>query len=180
MAGIAVVLHRPSHAFDGLLGAVGGFGVLAAAGNGPKRGLLAIAGPMAFRAHRIPARFMLPVVIAAAHYKSLLRPNNLRADAETLAYEALGDSRGVQGAVPNVGNVAGEQSPCGSPVCLVVVTDLSASCRPVHPQAMTPSRIVIDPIGRIGDHEFGCWVAQQRGDSRRVRTVPTGNPVRAR
>src|ERR1019366_5064599 len=67
LAGIAVVLHRPSHAFDGLLGAVRGFGVLAAAGNGPKRCLLAIAGPMAFRAHRIPARFMLPVIIAAAH-----------------------------------------------------------------------------------------------------------------
>ena len=95
LAGIAVVLHRPSHAFDGLLGAVGGFGVLAAAGNAPKRGLFTIAGPMAFRPHCVPARFMLPVVIAAAHHKPFLGPNDLRTDGEAIVYKTSRDSRGV-------------------------------------------------------------------------------------
>src|SRR5674476_93229 len=54
LAWVAVVLNWPPHAFDGLLGAVGGFSVLATAGYIPKRCLFAVAGPMAFRAHRIP------------------------------------------------------------------------------------------------------------------------------
>ena len=62
LAWVAVVLNWPPHAFDGLLGAVRGFGVLAAAGNGPQRGLLAIAGPIAFGPRGVPAWLMLPMV----------------------------------------------------------------------------------------------------------------------
>ena len=57
---------------------------------------------------------MLPMVIAAAHDKPLLGPDDLRADAETLAYQALCDGRGVKGAVPDIGDVAWKQGPGGS------------------------------------------------------------------
>jgi len=69
--------------------------------------------------------------------------------------------------VPDVGDIAGKQAPSGPPVCLVVVADPPASGQPIHPQAMTPSRIVIDPIGRIGDHEFGCLTEREVGDELR-------------
>jgi len=97
-----------------------------------------------------------------------------------MAHKTFRDRRGVQSAVPYIGDIAGEQGPGGSPVGLVVVTDLSASGRPIHPQAMTPSRVVFDPIGRVGDHEFGCQAAQQRGDRTGVGTVATANAVRSR
>ena len=29
---------------------------------------------------------------------------------------------------------------------------------------MAPGRIVIDPVGWVGDHEFGCQASQQGGD----------------
>src|ERR1039458_9404161 len=83
LAGIAVVLHRPPHALDRLLSAVRGFGVLAAAGNGPQRGLLAIAGPIAFGPHGVPAWLMLPMVVAAAEHQLLLGPNDLRSEEHT-------------------------------------------------------------------------------------------------
>jgi hypothetical protein len=95
LAGIAVILYRPSHAFDGLLGAVGGFGVLATAGNAPKRGLFAVAGPMTFGPYSVPARFMLPVIISSAHHKPFLGPNDLRTDGEAIVYKTSRDSRGV-------------------------------------------------------------------------------------
>ena len=49
------------------------------------------------------------------------------------AYQAFRDGRGVQGSVPDIGDIAWEQGPGGSPVRLVVVTDLSASGRIIHP-----------------------------------------------
>src|SRR5450759_5860971 len=101
---------------------------------------------MTLGSHRIPAGLMLPVIIAAAHDQSLLGPNDLRADGEAVVDKTVRNCRGVQGAVPDVSDVAFEQAPGSCPVCLVVVTDLSASGRSVHSQAMTPSRIVIDPV----------------------------------
>ena len=96
VARLAVVEHRPAHALDRLLRAMNGFGVLAAARDRPERGLLAVAGPMAFGAHRVPAGLMLPVIIAAADDQPLLGPDDLRADGEALALQAVGNGRGLQ------------------------------------------------------------------------------------
>src|SRR5450759_3830988 len=110
---------------------------------------------MACRAHRIPAWLMLPMVVAAAEHQPLLGPNDLRTDGEAIVRKTVRNRRGVQGAVPDVGDVAREQGPSGSPVCLVVITDFAPSSGMVDAQAMTPSRIVVDPVGRVGDHESG-------------------------
>ena len=64
---------------------------------------------------------MLPVVVAAAEHQALLGPDDLAADGEASDLEALGDRRGLQRAVPDIGDVAGEQRPGVAPVGAVVV-----------------------------------------------------------
>ena len=80
--GAGIVQHRPAHAFDRLLGRMLGFGVLAAAADCPQRRLLTVAGPIALFANRVPAGLVLPMVVALAHDKALLGPDDLRADRE--------------------------------------------------------------------------------------------------
>ena len=50
----------------------------------PERRLLAVAGPVraAVPAHRVPARLVLPVIVAAAERKAVLGPDDLRAHLE--------------------------------------------------------------------------------------------------
>src|SRR5215472_16308759 len=83
----AVVGDRATHAFDRLLGAVPP-GLLVprvservVVGDFPDRCLCAVALPMTglALAHRIPAGFVFPVVIAAAQREMLLGPNDLSA-----------------------------------------------------------------------------------------------------
>src|SRR4029077_4537481 len=112
-------------ALDRLLRAVNGFGVLTATRNGPQRRLLAIAGPVALASHRVPARLMLPMVIAAADHQPLLGPDDLRPDGEALAGKALCHRGGVQGTVPHVGDGAGKARPCGGPIGALVVAHLA-------------------------------------------------------
>jgi len=104
LAGAGVVQHRAAHALDRLLRAMHRGGILVLAGDVPQRGLLAVASPMALAGllDRIPARFMLPVIIALAEDKPVLGPDYLRPDGETGRHQALGDSRGMQGAMPNI------------------------------------------------------------------------------
>jgi hypothetical protein len=77
LAGTGIVQHRTSHAFDRLLGCMLGFSVLAAGRDIPKSGLLAVAGPITSLSYGIPAWLVLPVVVASAHYETLLGPDNL-------------------------------------------------------------------------------------------------------
>src|SRR5689334_21250208 len=80
-----------------------------------------------FLADRVPAGLMLPVVIATAEDQPVLRPDDLRANAEARCGEALGNCPGVECAVPHVGNLAGEQRPCLSPVGAIVVEHVAGS-----------------------------------------------------
>ena len=63
---------------------------------------------LAALAHGIPAGLMLPVVIAAAQHQPVLGPDDLRADVETGGNQTVGHSRCVEGAMPNIGHVAGK------------------------------------------------------------------------
>ena len=86
---------------------------------------------------------MLPVIVAAADDQALLGPDDLGADGEALRDQALGDRRGVQRAVPDIGDVAGEQRPGRAPVGAIVVLDLAAPCGLVDAQrdGARPDRI---------------------------------------
>ena len=78
-------------------------------------------------AHGIPAGLVLPVIIAAAQHQPVLGPDDLRADVEAAGVEALGHRRGVQRAVPDIGDVAREQRPGLAPVGAVVVQHLAGA-----------------------------------------------------
>jgi hypothetical protein len=71
---------------------VHGVRVLIPVGDLPQRRLLAITRPvtLALGADRIPAGFVLPVVIAAAQNQAVLGPDDLRPDGETGIHKALG------------------------------------------------------------------------------------------
>src|SRR6201998_4292939 len=86
LAGPAVVDDRTAHALDRLLRAVPP-ALLALSiterivvGDLPHRGLLAVILPVASPAlaHRVPAVFMTPMVVAATQCKMLLDPDDLR------------------------------------------------------------------------------------------------------
>lgn len=68
---------------------------------------------------------MHPMIIAAADDQALLRPDDLGAKIEAMADERVGDRGGMQGAVPDIGDLAGEQGPGVAPVGDPVVLDLS-------------------------------------------------------
>ena len=125
----AAVVEQVRHALHRLLRAVRRLGVLAAAGDGPERGLLggvllaprdlperrlaavAMPVPVAAGAHAVPAGFMRPVVMAAPEHECVLGPDDLRPELEAAGLEALRHGRGVQGAVPDIGDLAAEQRP---------------------------------------------------------------------
>src|SRR5262249_38410091 len=124
---VAVVLHRPSHAFDRLLRAMGRFCVLTLARNLPERGLLAVSGPITLRAYRVPTGFMLPVVVAPADHDTGLGPNNLGANFKTSPFKTVGNGRRSQCSVPDVSDGAGKQLPSLTPIRHVIVTDFVAA-----------------------------------------------------
>src|SRR6201981_3900837 len=124
-------------------------------GDLPDRGLRAVAIPLAALAlaHRVPAGFMLPVIIAAAQGEVLLDPDDLRAQLQPASRQAGGDDIAVQCSVPDIGDVAGEQRIRLSPIGTVVVEHLTLSeLAGAEPAARSPGRLVADPIRRIGDH----------------------------
>ena len=174
-----VVEDRAAHAFHRLLRAVDGGGVLVAAGDGPERRLLAVAVPVALAGlpDRIPARLVLPVVVAAAEHQPLLRPDDLGADGEAGSLEALGDGRGVQCAVPDVGDVAGEERPGFPPVGAVVVQHLAGAAGGGGAGLVAPGGVVVDAVRRVADHQVRLHAGQQARDVVRHRGVAAEQPV---
>jgi hypothetical protein len=102
-----------------------GFGVLPTGRNGPKRRLLAVPGPVALLSDSVPARLVLPMVVALAHYQALFGPDDLRPDRETALEETLGNNAGAQRPMPDIGNLARVQVPGRSPIRDLIVFDLA-------------------------------------------------------
>src|SRR5215469_18066013 len=100
-------------------------------GDLPDRRLRAVTIPMAALAlaHRVPAGFMLPVIIAAAQGEVLLDPDDLRAQLQPAGRQAGGDDIAVQCSVPDIGDVAGEQRIRFSPIGAIIVEYLASGER---------------------------------------------------
>ena len=122
---------------------------------------------------------MLPVVVAAAEHQPLLGPDDLAADGEAGRLEALGDGRRVQRAMPDVGDVAGEQRPGLAPVGAVVVQHLAGAPGRGGAGLVAPGRVVVDAVGRVGDHQLRRHAVEQALDVGRHRGVAAEQPVRA-
>jgi hypothetical protein len=67
-----------------------------------------------------------------------------------MAHKTFRNGRGVQGSVPDVGDIAGEQAPSGSPEALV---DLSRG---------TNGRIQGGPWGLPSGNELGKWTIMKK------------------
>src|SRR5690606_8901152 len=140
------------HALDRLLCAVHGrFVLVTGVSDLPNGRLVARTLPMAgcAPAHRIEARLVLPVVVAAAKHEARLHPYDLRPYPEAADLQALRDHARVHAGMPDIGDIAGKQRPGLAPVGTVVVRHLSNARRGRYPSFIAPGRIVLDAIGRV-------------------------------
>src|SRR5215469_1691905 len=134
LAGPAVVGDRPAHALDRLLRAVPpALRVLRVAkrivvGDLPECRLRAVALPVGRLAvaHRIPAAFVLPMIMAAVQREVLLRPHDLGAALKPTGGEISPDHLTMQRAVPHISDISGKQRISLFPVGAVVIEDLAA------------------------------------------------------
>src|SRR6267378_1452920 len=148
LAGPAVVDDRASHAFDRLLGTVppallarlGAERVVIA--DFTDRGLRAIALPVAglARAHCVPAGFVLPVIVSAAQREVLLGPDDLSAKLQPAGGEAGSNDVAVESAVPDVGDISGEQRIRFPPVGAIVVEHFAS-------RELAPAEVAARPPG---------------------------------
>src|SRR5262249_31792920 len=131
VSAFCVVHDRSAHAFDGLLRTMLGIGVFdlsaarVAVGDLPKGGLFAIAGPVACLTllDRVPAGFVLPVVVAARDYQPLLGPDDLRADVVAGLDQTLSHLRGENASMPDVGDVSIEEANGLGPIEAIIILD---------------------------------------------------------
>src|ERR1700754_1709381 len=111
--------------------------------DAPDGRLFAVPDPVASLAFldRIPRRFVLPMVIAAANDQPRLVPNDLGADGKTSGFKASLQLGGMQRSMPHIGNDARKQCPGLPPVGLVVVEDFTdGEC--ANPRAVSPAHSV--------------------------------------
>src|SRR5437762_3270808 len=117
LAGPAVVDDRTPHAFDRLLRAVPpalfalSITKRIVVDDLPHGGLLAVTLPLAglALAHRVPAIFVTPMVVAAAQGKMLLDPDDLRPRLQPASREIGADHVAMQRPVPDVSDISGIQ-----------------------------------------------------------------------
>lgn len=121
--------------------------------------------PLALGPHRIPAGFVLPVIVAAAQHQPVLGPDDLRPDGKASGGEAFGHGRRVQGSMPDIGDIAREQRPGLAPVGAVVVQDPAGASGLCCTRLVAPGRIVFHAIGRIGHHQQRLHLAKQPADN---------------
>ena len=115
----------------------------------PKRRLLAVAAPVRHRrsSHRVPAWFVLPVIVAAAKRKPVLGPDDLGANIEADRRQRILHHAGVTAGVPDVGDGPRKQRPGLAPVVLIVVDDLAQLAGiEVDTGALAPRGVVADAV----------------------------------
>src|ERR1700721_2135260 len=139
-------------------------------------------------AHHVPARLVLAVVMAAADREVVFGPNDLRAGLEAAGGSAVLHAAGLGPGVPNIGHRAGEQRPGLAPISPVVIDyfadrprpdrldDRAGRNPPGRPIArsaglIAPSRVVINAVGRVGDHKVRRDATEHALDIRRDRAV---------
>src|SRR5690349_21023193 len=186
LAGPAVVDDRTAHALDRLLRAVSptllalSIAERIVVRDLPHGGLLAVTLPLASLAlaHRVPAIFMTPMVVAAAHCKMLFDPDDLRPRRQPASCEIGADHVAMQRPVPDISDISGKQRIGLPPVGAVIIGHLALrEVTGADPTAGAPARVVRDPVRRIGDHQVGPRARQYRLDIRRAGAVATADPV---
>jgi hypothetical protein len=118
----------------------------------PERRLFAVASPVpsGLFPDGIPARLVVPVIVASADCEITLSPDDLGAELKTAGDQAVADGAGKQAGMPDVGDVAREERPGFAPVRLRVVQDFpdcaAANLAAVRADGLiAPVRVVIRP-----------------------------------
>ena len=120
---------------------------------------------------------MLPVVIAAAEHQPVLCPDDLGADGEARGDQAVGHSRCVQRAMPNIGHITWKEGPGLAPVRAVVIQDLARSLGLGRARLVAPRGIVLDAVGRVGHHEEWFDAAQEAPNHIGAGAVTADQPM---
>ncbi len=100
----------------------------------------------------IPARFVLPVVVAATHREVLFGPDDLGANLESRGFNANGNLRSMNARVSHVNDIAREQLVGGGPINLIVVCDPAGLTLLSRTGRLSPYRVIRDAIRRIAGH----------------------------
>src|SRR5438309_4493770 len=103
----------------------------------------------------IPAWFVLVVIVASSESESILCPNDLLARRKSSSNQAI-----VNGALqrprrtPHISYITRKQRPCLAPIRAIIVKNgAHLGWISVDSSLCPPSRFVVHPIRRIGDHE---------------------------
>jgi hypothetical protein len=125
-------------------------------GDLPHCGLRAVALPVALFTppHGVIAAFVLPVVIATAQGEVLLDPDDLGPRLQSASRQIGSHDIAVQRSVPNISDIPSKQGVGLPPVGAMVVEHLALRKLAVaQATARSPTRIIVDPIRRIGNHQ---------------------------
>jgi hypothetical protein len=119
--------------------------------NACLRAVAAPAGALSFL-DGVPARLVLPVVVAAADREMLLAPDDLTAQLEIGVDERLRGFDRVHGGMPDVGNDASAGCKDRGPVGPVIVYHVPEAGRvfAARGDLKSPGGIVVDAVWRIG------------------------------
>ena len=120
---------------------------------------------------------MLPMVMPPPEHEPVLSPYYLRPDVEPARDQAVRDGAGVEGAMPDIGHIAGEQLPGLAPVGPVVVLHLADSRGVAEPGPVAPRGVILHAVWRIGHHQVGTHAGEHALDGRRVGAVAAHQPV---
>jgi hypothetical protein len=120
----------------------------------------------------VPARLMLKMVIAAADDDVAFSPDNLRASQKAGRLKTLLNHGRMQGAMPNIADIASEKHPSFAPVRTIIVVYLAnrataydaalaarrgtIDCGPIAPVG-----IITHPVWWIGHHQVGIGPVKQ-------------------
>jgi hypothetical protein len=148
--------------------------------NFPHCGLRAVALPVALSTlpHSVTTAFVLPVVITTAQGEVLLDPDDLGPWLQPASRQIDADDFAAQRSVPDIRDIASKQCLGLPPVGAVVVEYFALrQLAGTEMAARSPTRIIVDAIRRIGDHQIGLRSRQHRLDIRRIRTIPAADPM---
>lgn len=123
---------------------------------------------------------MLPVVVTPAQNMPLLGAGDLGPDVETCRRKALRDLCRMQRTMPDVSHISLKQRLGRPPVGAVVVQHLARPFGLLGASLVAPSRIIVDAIGRIADHEMRKHATQQPFHGRFVGRIAADDPIVAK
>ena len=128
--------------------------------------------------HRVPTRFMSPLVIAATDDQARLVPDDLATNVKADSKQGGFHLAGVQASVPDICNITRKQRPSLTPIRVIVIEDLAESLSGAADPSLTPpSGIVADAVGRVGDHQVRLDAAEHALDVRGDRAVAAEEAV---